>query len=191
MLYHKENTFFDESLRIQHSLKEMTQTDKKTRFFITSHYPCYTCNKIIPHSNYPFYLIRRGGGITFHHEEQWICYVFSYLSSKNTLTSLVLNLLTLVKNVLENFFKETILIKEGLWLRNKKILSIGLAIDNRVTYHGLALNLFLDPLFIKDIKPCNLDAEEYGSLSDFFMFSTVEVKNLLNSTLKNSYNKFF
>ena len=124
MLYHKENTFFDESLRIQHSLKEMTQTDKKTRFFITSHYPCYTCNKIIPHSNYPFYLIKRGGGITFHHEEQWICYVFSYLSSKNTLTSLVLNLLTLVKNVLEIFFKETILIKEGLWLRNKKILDL-------------------------------------------------------------------
>lgn len=189
MLYLKEHTFFDQGLHIQKTLRHMTEYDKKTRFFVTSHYPCYTYHKALQ-GDYPSYIIKRGGGITFHHEEQWICYIFSYLSSKNTITDLVHNLLDVVKNCLENFFHETFTIKEGLWIRNKKILSIGLAIENRVTYHGLALNLFLDPALIKTIEPCSLSPDQYASLSDFFLFSTLEIKKLLNLALKNSYNRF-
>ncbi len=44
----------------------------------------------------------------------------------------------------------------GVWVGERKIASIGVAIKNWITYHGLALNIDQDPQAFSGIHPCGL-----------------------------------
>ncbi len=55
--------------------------------------------------------------------------------------------------------------RPGLWVGDKKIASIGVAIRRWVTRHGLALNIAVDPEHFRTIRPCGLEIETV-SISD-------------------------
>lgn len=42
----------------------------------------------------------------------------------------------------------------GVWVENRKVASIGVAVRKWVTYHGVAINLDEDPLAFQGINPC-------------------------------------
>jgi lipoate-protein ligase B len=58
----------------------------------------------------------------------------------------------------------------GLWKGNKKLASMGIAIDKLTTYHGMALNFYSDREMKKALKalnPCGLNPDTYSSVEDF------------------------
>src|SRR5207249_2062595 len=53
----------------------------------------------------------------------------------------------------------------GVWLGEKKVASIGIAVRRWVTYHGFALNVATDLARFRAIHPCGLDAGVMTSLA--------------------------
>jgi|GEM_PF-4226018 len=96
--------------------------------------------------NFPLHKIKRGGGLTFHHPGQLICYpLFSLTHHKKNLQTFMLRLLNTFCSSLneltqtQNFhYKGDFL---GLWHADQKVGSIGLGLNRFITQHGLALNL--------------------------------------------------
>jgi len=52
----------------------------------------------------------------------------------------------------------------GVWVDDKKLASIGVAVTNWVTYHGFALNVNTDMSYFNLIRPCGLDPETMTSM---------------------------
>lgn len=55
----------------------------------------------------------------------------------------------------------------GVWLADKKVASIGVAVRRWVAYHGVALNVAVDPRLFQRIVPCGLPAAVMASVNDF------------------------
>jgi lipoyl(octanoyl) transferase len=54
----------------------------------------------------------------------------------------------------------------GVWIGDKKVASIGIAVRKWVTLHGFALNVSTDLARFAAIRPCSLDAAVMTSLSE-------------------------
>ena len=54
----------------------------------------------------------------------------------------------------------------GVWIKGRKICSIGINVDQSVTTHGFALNVNNDLGYFKYINPCGMDAGVMTSVSD-------------------------
>ncbi len=54
----------------------------------------------------------------------------------------------------------------GVWLGERKVASIGIAVRRWVTYHGFALNVATDLARFRAINPCGLDAAVMTSLAE-------------------------
>ncbi|MDA4122391.1 MAG: lipoyl(octanoyl) transferase LipB [Thaumarchaeota archaeon] len=52
----------------------------------------------------------------------------------------------------------------GVWVGDKKLASIGVAVTNWVTYHGFALNVNTDLEYFQLIRPCGLDPDTITSM---------------------------
>lgn len=52
----------------------------------------------------------------------------------------------------------------GVWIGDKKVASIGIAVKKWITYHGLALNVTDDPLAFTGINPCGFRTEIMTSI---------------------------
>jgi lipoyl(octanoyl) transferase len=55
--------------------------------------------------------------------------------------------------------------KTGVWVEDRKIASIGVAVRQGVSYHGFALNVNTDLSFFRHINPCGFDASVMTSLA--------------------------
>ena len=47
----------------------------------------------------------------------------------------------------------------GVWVENKKIASLGIAVKKWISYHGAAINLSHDSQAFQGMKPCGLSAD--------------------------------
>ena len=52
----------------------------------------------------------------------------------------------------------------GVWVKGKKIASIGIGVKRWVTYHGLAININTDLTPFSFIRPCGIEGVEMASL---------------------------
>lgn len=52
----------------------------------------------------------------------------------------------------------------GVWIGERKVASIGVAVRRWVTYHGFALNVRVDMAAFRGFRPCGLDAAVMTSL---------------------------
>ena len=115
----------------------------------------------------PVYRIERGGDATYHGPGQLVAYPIINLNSRGLgvkeFVSLledvciaVLGRLGVAAKRLEG--------KPGVWVGEKKIVSIGLAVRHWVTYHGLAFNVNTDLSYFFKIRPCGMDSAVMTSL---------------------------
>jgi lipoate-protein ligase B len=54
----------------------------------------------------------------------------------------------------------------GVWIGERKVASIGIAVRGWVSWHGFALNVDVEPRWWRMIDPCGLRPEEMASLSE-------------------------
>lgn len=123
---------------------------------------------------FPLHKIERGGGLTFHHPGQMIFYPIVKLNPKVlSLSKMIDDVFNMTSEVLAQWGlpgtdTENELL--GLWKGNKKLASMGIAIDKLTTYHGMALNLFTDSAMKKamaSLSPCGISPETYSAVDEF------------------------
>jgi lipoyl(octanoyl) transferase len=120
-------------------------------------------NLLVPVPDVPIIAVERGGDITYHGPGQLMIYPIIKLSPvQRDLRGYLRALEQLVIDRLHAIGIQGIQIagQSGLWVENspdqsvKKIASVGVAIKQWVTYHGIALNVCPDMSAFLTIKPC-------------------------------------
>ena len=107
--------------------------------------------------------IERGGDVTYHGPGQLTAYpIFNLNYLKKDIHLFLRQLEKVVIDLLSDFgvmgLRQPGL--TGVWVNKNKIVSIGIAIKNWITFHGLSINVKKDDLNgFRMIKPCGLDIE--------------------------------
>jgi lipoyl(octanoyl) transferase len=117
----------------------------------------------------PVVEVERGGDATYHGPGQVIAYPILELSeARRDLHRYMRDLEEVVIRVLAEFdvkgHRENGL--TGVWIGDKKVCSIGVAVRRWVAWHGFALNVFTDLEAFKSFKPCGLKPETMTRLVD-------------------------
>ena len=113
--------------------------------------------------------IDRGGDVTYHGPGQIVAYPVCRLENE---ARDIHNFLHFLEEIGRHFlFQYGVFSEEkpgfrGVWVRGKKIGSIGIGVKKWVTYHGLALNINTDLAPFSFIRPCGIEGVETTSLKD-------------------------
>ena len=107
------------------------------------------------------YKVERGGDVTYHGPGQLCVYpVVNLACFKKDLSWFLNSLENIVLKLLSEFrIKAEIKAgQRGVWVKTKKIASVGIAVKNWTTFHGISLNIKQDDLAnFSLIRPCGLD----------------------------------
>lgn len=102
----------------------------------------------------------RGGRLTFHGPGQIVLYVLCNLGVYAHRVKSFVRLLEAVPiEYLRRYFGLEARRREqcpGVWIGNEKIAAVGISISNRITMHGLAINVCTDMSFFDAIIPCGI-----------------------------------
>lgn len=108
----------------------------------------------------PVFRASRGGDVTYHGPGQLVVYPIIDLRSKlrKDVHRYVKNLESSAIRTLRDFALEGIRRPPytGVWIGDKKIAAIGVAVRRCITFHGLALNVNTDLGYFERIIPCGL-----------------------------------
>lgn len=127
--------------------------------------------------------VNRGGKATYHGPEQIVVYpIISLKDNSNTemrsqdVRQYLETLETVIVNTLKGLGLEAGVesavpleqgqLNRGIWVKGKKIASLGIAVKKWVTMHGVALNIKKDEDAFKGILACGFDSETYTSLDE-------------------------
>ncbi|MBL7665146.1 MAG: lipoyl(octanoyl) transferase LipB [Bacteriovoracaceae bacterium] len=205
---------YADALKFQLVARDFVQNNPKKKFFIFCNHPNVFTNgrglqkgKNISDKNlidfeqkiplpFPLHQITRGGGLTFHHPGQLVFYPIVKLNAESlTLRILINETLAMGKRAIEKCFKLSDISIEnellGIWSKNQKLGSLGIAVERFVTFHGLAINLQIPKemkMAMSRLHPCGLSHETYTDISsiinkpsalldEFYLEFTNELKN--------------
>jgi len=105
--------------------------------------------------------VERGGDVTYHGPGQLTVYpIFNLNLLKKDLNWFLRSLEEVVLGLLADFGIEAERRPglTGVWVQGKKLASIGIAVKNWITYHGLTVNIKEDDLAnFSLIRPCGMD----------------------------------
>ncbi|MDW8083689.1 MAG: lipoyl(octanoyl) transferase LipB [Candidatus Caldarchaeum sp.] len=116
----------------------------------------------------PVYKVERGGDATYHGPGQLVVYPIVSLAELKLGVAEFVNLLEEATiRTLADFSISAGRVegKPGVWVTQRKIASIGLAVKNWVTYHGLALNVNTDLSKFDGIRPCGMESHVMTSMA--------------------------
>jgi lipoyl(octanoyl) transferase len=111
----------------------------------------------------------RGGDVTYHGPGQLVVYPIIDLRSKlrKDVHRYLRNLELSAMRTLTDFGLEGIPRPPytGIWVDNRKIAAIGIAVRRGITFHGLALNVNTDLSYFNRIIPCGLSWADVTSMA--------------------------
>jgi lipoate-protein ligase B len=117
----------------------------------------------------PVYRTSRGGDVTYHGPGQMVVYPIIDLRSKlrKDVHRYVRNLEMTAIRTLKDFNLNGMRKPPytGIWIGDKKIAAIGVAVRRCVTFHGLALNVNTDLSYFSRIVPCGLAWADVTSMA--------------------------
>lgn len=173
-------TDYLETLNKMKAIVSDRENKHKDQVWLTQHPPVYTVGasgkKLVEkhiHSNFekiPLIVSDRGGKITYHGPGQLVAYTLIDIKrSKITIRKLVSMLEETVIKLLKQYKIDSCSKKEapGVYCEEKKIASIGLKIQNGITYHGLSINVDMDLRPFNQISPCGYDGLLMTQIKDF------------------------
>lgn len=108
----------------------------------------------------------RGGDITYHGPGQIVTYPIISLDKKKDLHQYLRDLEQVLINVLgcHGLIGSRVDGKTGIWMKDRKIAAMGVAVKKWVTYHGFALNVNNSLDHFEGIIPCGISKTE-GSVT--------------------------
>lgn len=113
--------------------------------------------------------IRRGGGTTAHNPGQLVFYPILNLQRLGLGISEYIRTLEAIGIDLLAWAGVTCGRRKGfpgLWVRERKIASVGVRVSRFVTYHGMAINICNDLSLFDAMIPCGLDGVEMTSVEN-------------------------
>lgn len=132
------------------------------------------------------YEIERGGDVTYHGPGQLTVYpIFNLAYLKKDIHLFLRQLEGLVIDFLSDFGIKGLRYKglTGVWIDKNKVASIGIAIRNWITFHGMSINIKKDDLDnFSLIKPCGMDIEMTSLES--VLHRGVEIDNIENNLIQ-------
>lgn len=140
---------------------------------LLEHYDVYTIGRRGKDENIfdrsiPVYRVERGGDVTYHGPGQLVAYPIVNL---NKLGLGVAEFVHIVEDTVIQMLRDFSISaarlegKPGVWVGGRKIASIGMAVKNWVTYHGVAINVNTDLMKFHGIRPCGMEAEIMTSMA--------------------------
>jgi len=111
--------------------------------------------------------VERGGDVTYHGPGQLVIYYIFDLSRRDK--NLHQFMSNIQQGIVDTLFEYQVSAKRGvehtgIWVADRKIASIGIAVKNWVTFHGAAVNLNTNLEDFQNINPCGLSATVITSL---------------------------
>ncbi|BAP58493.1 lipoyl(octanoyl) transferase LipB [Candidatus Tachikawaea gelatinosa] len=195
ILFVREHKFlsWDVSYQAMHDFTENRHNYTPDEIWLLEHPSIFTTGQsLIKEKNFknikniPVTQSDRGGKITYHGPGQQIVYFLLNLKRIN------LNIRQLV-SLLENTIISTLLyfdIKSvskinapGVYIKKKKICSIGLKIRKGYSMHGLSLNVKMDLSPFSFINPCGYNGLKMTQISDFN--NTVTMQDIQPILIRN------
>ncbi|MGH7926578.1 MAG: lipoyl(octanoyl) transferase LipB [Candidatus Binatia bacterium] len=158
---------FPDALRLQEKLVGLKAKDCDADIVLLVEHPhVYTLGRggnadhVLAPQEVPVYRTSRGGDVTYHGPGQFVIYPILDLRSKlrKDVHRYVRNLEQSTIRTLADFGITAIRRPPytGIWITDRKIAAIGIAVRRAITYHGLALNVNVDLSYFKRIVPCGL-----------------------------------
>jgi len=147
---------------------------------------------VLAPENVPVIRTSRGGDVTYHGPGQLVVYPIVDLRSKlrKDVHRYVRNLELSAIQTLKDFALTATRRPPftGIWIGDKKIAAIGVAVKRCITFHGLALNVNTDWSYFKRIVPCGLTwadvtsmanelgaAQNFAAVRDRFLYNFADV----------------
>jgi len=146
----------------------------------------------------------RGGRATYHGPSQVVIYpilnlnrarpsfkprdIHSYLRSLEDVTTMALRELGLPAAERRDTLPGALSLT-GVWVGEKKIASVGIAVRKWISYHGVAINILHDPAAHQGIRPCGFSPETMTSLESELgrAVDLDRVKSILRQCFESSY----
>lgn len=162
-------------LALQHRLRdERIRGEGEDTLIVVEHPPVATLGRRgsaaeVFDPTLPVFTIERGGKATYHGPGQLVLYPIVHLGEGNRdIRQWVRHLEGFVIRLLGEFGIAAHIEPDrpGVWTDGggKKIASIGIAVQHWVSFHGIALNVTLDPKEFERIDPCGLGAAVMTSM---------------------------
>ena len=199
---------YDLSVKLQLEERQKVKDEQScgTIFFLEHNPPVITLGrnalssnmlfprKLLENKGYHVREVSRGGDITVHEPGQLVIYFVMPLKAKavrNFVDGIVSVLLSCIKddfNLCAEFDAE----KPGLWIKGKKLCSIGFDLTQKVSMHGIALNICNTLEGFSLIIPCGLSGVKMTTMKlELNENITVgQVKQRLFDRYKSTFNSF-
>jgi len=163
------------ALAWQHGLVKMRQEGlARDTIILLEHPPVVTVGRDGHAENFPDcdlepIEVERGGDVTYHGPGQLVVYFIVNLSGRGRdLHRFMADVQQGIIDTLDNYGISGRRDDEhtGVWIDDKKIASIGVAVKHWVSFHGAAINLNTDLAQFERIRPCGLDSGAMTSASE-------------------------
>lgn len=141
-----------------------------------------------------FFQIERGGDVTFHGPGQIVGYpIFNIKQGLAGIKPFIEKLEDVIIETLKDFDigaqkREKMI---GVWVEEKKICSIGIAVKRWVSFHGFALNVNTDLRYFDLINPCGFKDVKMTSMQEILkrQIGMEEVKIAIITTFIRIFKK--
>lgn len=164
------------ALALQEGILELKQREALADVILfVEHSPVYTLGRggkasnVLTAKGVPVIRTSRGGDVTYHGPGQLVVYPIVNLRSKlrKSVHRYLRNLEISAIRTLGDFGLNGTRRPPytGIWIDNRKIAAIGIAVRRGITFHGLALNVNPDLSYFNRIIPCGLAWADVTSMA--------------------------
>jgi lipoate-protein ligase B len=168
---------YEAALALQHELVATRQRGEgEDTLLLLEHPDVFTLGRrrtaadnVLLAGSTPVVQVERGGDVTWHGPGQLVGYPILLLAEEERDIHGVLRRLedamiaVLARCDLEGGRREGY---TGVWCQGRKLVSLGIAVRDWVTFHGFALNVNCDPGGFARINPCGLSSEVMGTVQE-------------------------
>jgi lipoate-protein ligase B len=177
MLHYQDVGLMDyhAALQLQERLVERKRREASPDILLFVEHPhVYTLGRggkesnVLAPQDVPVVRTSRGGDVTYHGPGQLVVYPIIDLRSKlrkdvhRYLRNLEISAIATLKDYSLQARRRPPY--TGIWVGDRKIAAIGVAVRRAITYHGLALNVNTDLSYFKRIIPCGLSWADVTSM---------------------------
>jgi lipoyl(octanoyl) transferase len=194
---------YEKTWKAMQEYTQLRNADSHDKIWLLEHNPIYTlglagkASHLLQPNGIELLRCDRGGQITYHGPGQLMVY---FLCDLKRLQIKIHDWITLLETLMIHFLATLNITAfanpkaRGIYIKGKKIASIGLKISKGCCYHGLALNVSLDLSPFDAITPCGIQDLSMCKLQDFLPNMSIDevklqLRNYIIQFLQKTYSE--